>query len=240
MVITAHQVILGQKERGLAPLSSSFNDMEILNKLVMIVDSVPDFQELKNFSYPISGRPLEKYYILYKTVPASPIGAEKRGGFILSHVLLFDIDEVSECENLIGLIMALPEQLIRVEDEVLKTIDIADKTETFATETEQFGLALKTIIENAGRKTVIWPGLDNYLPLVNYLWKSLWPSMRREFGFSYGSSPYSISKEITILAVPENRLTAWHEYPQVKSNSLTTEYTFLRDPIVIQLKESLE
>ena len=154
-------------------------------------------------------------YILGRTF--SDPGAS-RGGMVATVALFVNLGEISRCDNLDSIFSLLPSS---------KPPSCPDPLEVTLENTEeprsQVGVSrplLEALIASGMTRPVAWIGVG-FDEELGPLWRSLWPNLRRNFGFRQAFDPQDLSvDQPTIVLVPESVRSRWSDFPLVQKNSV--------------------
>lgn len=159
----------------------------------------------------LTGFPLEKYYVLAKTMIDN---YAPRAGMVFTHALIAPIDEMVEFDDLDRLVSLLFSEPTR--DKILTQIDIEPSGDPPA-EADEEQVAVANLLVSSSRKPVVRLGHLGFEQTVNRLWERLWPSIRRQFAFrlSFGPGDLVESPVPTLVCTPSNLGARWSGYPIV-------------------------
>lgn len=201
------QAVYGEIEgRGHGLRGSSFNSSAAASIATQLdlPDGVPP--GIHAWSPFVRGFPCDGYYVLARTF--LDMGSS-RGGMVLTHALIVNLDDICHAEDLAILFErlavstgAIPSQISAFE------IEIASGTADFPI--DLIGAA-NALAEQQG--PVIRLGVAGFETLVTALWRNLWPSMRRAFAFrlSFGPKDLEAQPGPTIVCTPEELQARWTE-----------------------------
>lgn len=163
----------------------------------------------------ISGFPLEKHYVLARTMTDHHA---LRAGMVFSHALIAPIEDMvayGDLSQIVDLLLTEPSPTI-----TLSSIEIEQRYRA-PEELDNELLAVANLLVSSTRKPVVRLAHLGFDQLVCQVWQRLWPMIRRQFAFrlSFGPSDLVESPTPSLVCTPANLATRWSEYPIVVTDS---------------------
>lgn len=219
MIISVHQALFGEYNRGHGLLTSSLPD-SALRSTVPLVTDLPGSAIPPNLQWEpyLRGYVAGRYYVFSKTFPDP---SASRPGMVFTHVLLVDRTEIFQINRLDEILPLLTEKIDKSSSVHSLQISI---TETAPPKIVPpgYGKVVNTLLTNPQR-TVIWVGDKGFTQIIEALWTNLWPDAREKFSFRISFAPQDLQDNPpTIVCVPEALASRWSHEPVVR---ITDEYT---------------
>lgn len=206
---------IGERGHGLRQSSDKSQLAAEIYGRLDLPDSVPS--GVQGWSPFVRGFPVADHYVIAKTF-LDPTAS--RGGMVLSHALIVNLDDVCGVDSLATLFGLLATAV----DEfpiLITTLDhgLAGGQDTYAPELVGAANALTT----QQQLPIVSVGVPGFENLVDALWQNLSPQMRRSFAFrlSFGPSDLVEQPLPTIVCIPEQLRARWTKHALVKSDDAT-------------------
>lgn len=212
------QAVYGEVEGGGHGLRGSSSNSpvaaSIANQLDLPDGVPPGVQAWSPF---VRGFPCDGHYILARTFLDS---GSSRGGMVLTHALIVNLDDICQAEDLAVLFErlavstgAIPSELSALEIEASGAAELPN------------GLigAANALAEQQGPAILL--GVAGFESLVVALWRNLWPSVRRAFAFrlSFGPKDLEAQPGPTIVCTPEQLQARWTKHRVVNPDDRTPQ-----------------
>ncbi|AEL07773.1 hypothetical protein XCR_2907 [Xanthomonas campestris pv. raphani 756C] len=152
----------------------------------------------------VRGFPCDKHYVLARTFLDS---GSSRGGMVLTHALIVNLDDICQAEDLSVFFERLAVSTEAISSQ-LSSFEIKLTSGTAYPPIDLIGAA-NALAEQQG--PVIRLGVAGFESLVTALWRNLWPSMRKVFAFrlSFGPKDLEAQPGPTIVCTPEQLAARW-------------------------------
>ncbi|NUZ06553.1 effector-associated domain EAD1-containing protein [Piscinibacter koreensis] len=166
----------------------------------------------------VRGFPCDRHYVLARTFLDS---GSSRGGMVLTHALIVNLDDICQVEDLTVLFERLAVSTDAIPDE-LSALDIGMASSTADFPEDLIGAA-NALAEQQG--PAIRLGVAGFESLVTALWRNLWPSMRRVFAFrlSFGPKDLDVQQGPTIVCTPEQLRARWTKHGVINRDIKTPQ-----------------
>lgn len=199
------QAVYGEVDgrgHGLRVSSSNSSVAASLATRLDLPDSVP--QGVQAWSPFVRGFPCDDHYVLARTFLDS---GSSRGGMVLTHALIANLDDICQADNLAVMFERLAASTDNIPDQ-LPAFDIEMAARAADFPVDLIGAA-NALAEHQG--PAIRLGVAGFESLVAALWSNLWPSMRRAFAFRLSFSPKDLEAQPrpTIVCTPEQLQARW-------------------------------
>ncbi len=211
------QAVYGEVEGGghglRASSSASSVAASIANQLDLPDGVPPGVQAWSPF---VRGFPCDGHYVLARTfLDAGAL----RGGMVLTHALIVNLEDISQAVDLVELFQQLAASTAAIPSE-LSALEIEMTSRTATLPVDLIGAA-NALLEQQGPPIRL--GVAGFEDLVAALWRNLWPSMRRTFAFrlSFGPSDLEAQPRPTIVCTPEQLQARWATQRIVNPNEQT-------------------
>ena len=213
------QAVYGEVEgrgHGLRRSSSNSSVAASIATQLDLPDGVPP--GVQAWSPFVRGFPCDGHYVLARTFLDS---GSSRGGMVLTHALIVNLEDICQTEDLTVLferlaasIEAIPSELSTLEIEI--TSGIADLPG------DLIGAA-NALAEHQG--PAIRLGVAGFESLVAALWRNVWPSMRRAFAYRLSFSPKDLEAQLgpAIVCTPEQLEARWTKHRVVNPDDITPQ-----------------
>jgi hypothetical protein len=228
MKVQAQRAVYGEVNGAHTLIAPKVNALPELAKITRFTDRPGHLPPHISWQPYFSGYPFEDYYVLSITFP-DPIAT--RAGMVLTHVLLFKLEEAILMSDLMPALLALPPKPERDIGDDLVNIVIRDETQHVAAPPGLVSVVHNLLEEEQGEKPAVWVGQEGFAEIIAAIWQGLWPSAKRIFRFRLSFTPQDVEgQELTIVAIPEGSENRWSEYslafpqdttePQTKAEAL--------------------
>jgi len=199
------QAVYGEIEGGGHGLRASSSNSSVAASIATQLD-LPDGVPpgVQAWSPFVRGFPCDGHYVLARTFLDS---GSSRGGMVLTHALIVNLEAICQAEDL----AVLFEQLATSTGDIpskLSALEIEMASGTADVPIDLIGAA-NTLAEQQG--PAIRLGVAGFESLVAALWRNLWPSMRRSFAFrlSFGPKDLEAQPGPTLVCTPEQLQARW-------------------------------
>ncbi|MFN3735267.1 effector-associated domain EAD1-containing protein [Comamonas testosteroni] len=206
---------VGERGHGLRQSSDKSQLVAEIYGRLDLPDSVPS--GVQGWSPFVRGFPVADHYVIAKTFLDS---TASRGGMVLSHALIMNLDDVCGVDSL-STLFGLLATAVDEFPTLITTLDhgLAGGQDTYAPELVGAANALTT----QQQLPIVSVGVPGFENLVDALWQNLSPQMRRSFAFrlSFGPSDLVEQPLPTIVCTPEQLRARWTKHALVKSDDAT-------------------
>lgn len=213
------QAIYGEVEGGGHGLRASSSNSPIVASIAAQLD-LPDGVPpgVQAWSPFVRGFPCDGLYVLARTFLDS---GSSRGGMVLTHALIINLNDVCQAEDLTVLFERLAASTRDIPRQV-SAFEIEMTVGAVNLPIELIGVA-NALVGQQG--PVIRLGVEGFETIVAALWRNLWPSMRRAFAFrlSFGPKDLEAQPEPTIVCTPEQLQARWAKYRIINSDDQTPQ-----------------
>ena len=208
------QAVYGEVEgrgHGLRSASSNSSFAASIATRLDLPDGVPP--GIQAWSPFVRGFPCDGYYILARTFLDS---GSSRGGMVLTHALIINLEDICQAEDLTALFERLAVSVGAIPSEP-SALEIEITSRTAELPIDLIGTA-NALAEQQG--PAIRLGVDGFESLMTALWRNLWPSMRRTFAFrlSFGPKDLEAQPGPMIVCTPEQLQARWATHRVVSPN----------------------
>lgn len=209
------QAIYGEvagRGHGLRASSSNTPIVATIASKLDLPDAVPP--SVRAWSPFVRGFPIDDHYILARTFLDS---SASRGGMVLTHALIVNLDDMCEVGSLTILFGRLAPSVADCPNSV-ETLELEATGSGHAMAAELIGTA--NALAAQGLTPVVRLGVEGFEHLVDSLWKNLWPALRRTFAFRLSFDPKDIVEQSTptLVCTPEQLQARWTKHRIVKSD----------------------
>jgi len=212
MKLVAHQAVYGEVNGAHTLIAKSSEAKSPFFELARRTDRPPGHlpPNLQWQSY-LSGNSVGDYYILTRTFPDE---TASRSGMVITHALVFALDEFAFVNDLNSVLRLLPTVANRTGNLVPVEFEVPDKTVPII-DTPGLGNVIRLLLDEAGgEKPVVWIGQENFEPVIAAVWQGLWPSARKTFKFRLSFTPQDVEgQELTIVSTPSQMENRWSGFP---------------------------
>lgn len=155
----------------------------------------------------VRGFPYDGYYVLARTFLDS---GSSRGGMVLTHALIVDLEDICQVEDLAVLFRHLAASIEAIPSG-LSTLEIETSPGTAELPIDLIGAA-NALADQQG--PAIRLGVAGFENLVTALWCNLWSSMRKVFAFrlSFGPQDLEAQPGLAIVCTPEQLQARWAKH----------------------------
>lgn len=169
-------------------------------------DAVPP--GVQSWSPFVRGFPIDENYILARTFLDS---SASRGGMVLTHALIFSLDEICEAECLAELFGFLAPSVKDCPSSVA-ALELDTASNIHAPAADLVGTANALVAQ--GLAPVVRLGVEGFEHLVDSLWRNLWPTLRRTFAFRLSFGPNDLVEQPmpTVVCTPEQLQARWTKH----------------------------
>ena len=239
MIVRVHRAICGERDRAHSLLATSTSDEAAMRFLPLITD-LPLNQPAGFVWEPfIRGFAREKWYVLTKTFSDQ---AAPRPGMVRTYALLLALDEAIAITDLSEMLALLPAEADENWVVVTSEVELVPTGETLPFEPPGFASLIHELIRTSAKTPVVWQGQAGFSAAIIALWRTLWPSARRQFSFGLHFTPDDLKNApLQVIAIPEQLANRWPNHLFVRMDGQpptapTTAESFLRglpagDPI---------
>jgi hypothetical protein len=202
------QAVYGEVEGGGHGLRVSSSNSSVAASIATQLD-LPDGVPpgVQAWSPFVRGFPFDGHYVLARTFLDS---GSSRGGMVLTHALIVNLEDICQAEDLAALLERLAASTGAIPSE-LSGLEIEMSSGTSNLPVDLIGAA-NALSQQQG--PVIRLGVPGFESLVAALWRNLWPSMRRAFAFrlSFGPKDLEAQPGPTIICTPEQLQARWTKH----------------------------
>lgn len=213
------QAVYGEVEGGGHGLRGSSSNSSVIAPIATQLD-LPDGVPpgVQAWSPFVRGFPCDGHYVLARTFLDSH---SARGGMVLTHALIVDLEDISQAEDLAVLIARLADSTAAIPSE-LTALEIEMASGTADHPVDLIGVA-NALAEQQGPAVRL--GVTGFERPVAALWRNLWPSMRRSFAFrlSFGPKDLEAQPVPTIVCTPEQLQARWTKHRVVNPDDRTPQ-----------------
>lgn len=213
------QAVYGEVEGGGHGLRGSSSNSSVAASFAAQLD-LPDGVPpgVHAWSPFVRGFPSGGHYVLARTFLDSNA---LRGGMVLTHALIINVEDICQAEDLTVLFERLAASTGAMPRE-LSTLEIEMTSGTANHPVDLIGAA-NALAEQQG--PVIRLGVAGFESLVEALWRNLWPSLRRAFAFrlSFGPNDLKGQPGPTIVCTPEQLQARWIKHRVVNPDDQTPQ-----------------
>lgn len=223
MKVVAQRALYGDVNGGHDLIEPQTHPLALLRKLTRFTDRPGQLPPHIGWTPYLSGIPLDDCYILARTFP-DPTAS--RAGMVLTHALIFGLEEAARMPDLTPALMALPNQPERKIDSNSVELVISDDAPLDTVPAGLTDVVHNLLEEDRNSRPVIWIGQEGFDEVIAALWRGLWPSVRRTFRFGFGFAPQDIEGQgMKVVATSEGVETRWAAYHQAGPLNRTRELT---------------
>lgn len=207
------QAIYGEvagRGHGLRASSTNAPIVASIASKLDLPDAVPP--GVRAWSPFVRGFPIDDHYILARTFLDS---SASRGGMVVSHALIVNLDDLCRVGNLASLFDQLAPSLTNCPRTVTTLeIDADDRSNSPAPDLVGTANALTM----QGFAPAIRLGVEGFEHLVDSLWRNLWPTLRRSFAFRLSFGPKDLVEQPAPLLVctPEQLQARWTQHRVIR------------------------
>ncbi|HCG0885749.1 TPA: hypothetical protein NJH56_001532 [Pseudomonas aeruginosa] len=207
------QAIYGEvagRGHGLRTSSTNAPIVATIASKLDLPDAVPP--GVRAWSPFVRGFPIDDHYILARTFLDS---SASRGGMVLTHALIINLDDMCEAGSLTTLFGRLAPSVAGCPNSV-ETLELDATCSGHATTAELIGTANALAAQELA--PVVRLGVERFEHLVDSLWKNLWPALRRTFAFRLSFDPKDVVEQPTpmLVCTPEQLQARWTKHRIVK------------------------
>lgn len=165
----------------------------------------------------VRGFPIDDHYILARTFLDS---SASRGGMVLTHALIVNLEDMCGVESLTALFGRLAPSVAECHSS-LEAFEFEAVSCDHETAVDLIGTANALVAQRL--VPVVRLGVERFELLVDSLWKNLWPALRRTFAFRLSFDPKDLVEQPTptLICTPEQLQVRWTKYCIVKSEDQT-------------------
>lgn len=212
------QAIYGEvagRGHGLRSSSTSAPIAATIASKLDLPDAVPP--NVRAWSPFLRGFPIDDYYILARTF-LDP--SASRGGMVLTHALIIDLNDMCAIENLSALLGQLASSAASCPNSV-ETLELALTSSNHDAAQDLIGTANALAAQKL--VPVVRLGVEGFELLVDSLWRNLWPALKRTFAFRLSFDPKDLVEHPTPLLVcsPEQLQARWTKHLIVNPDDQT-------------------
>lgn len=167
----------------------------------------------------VRGFPIDGHYVLARTFLDS---SASRGGMVLTHALIVNLDDMCEVGSLAALFGCLAASVTDCPGSVA-TLEIETVGCILAPASDLIGTA--NALTAQGPPPVVRLGIEGFEHLVDSLWMNLWPALRRTFAFRLSFGPNDVVEQPmpALVCTPEQLQARWTKHRIVKPDDQTPE-----------------
>src|SRR5205823_6529481 len=137
----------------------------------------------------VSGYSFEDNYILTRTFPDE---TASRSGMVLTHALVFGLEELILVSDLNPALQLLPTVANKNANLEPVELQVADEA-AHLTEPPALATVVRLLLQVATpEKPAVWIGQDHFERIIAALWNGLWPSARKSFKFRLSFTPQDV------------------------------------------------
>ena len=219
------QAVYGEVQgRGHGLRASSTNEpiVAAIASMLDLPDTVPP--GVQAWSPFVRGFPIDGYYVLARTFLDS---SASRGGMVLTHALIVGLDDMCKVGSLTALFGWLAPSAIDCPGSVAR-LELDTAVSIHAPATDLIGTANALTTQELA--PVVRLGIEGFEYLVDSLWRSLWPGLRRTFAFRLSFGPNDVVEQPApvIVCTPEQLQARWTKHRIVKPDDQTPDSEFAR------------
>ncbi|SER37675.1 effector-associated domain EAD1-containing protein [Giesbergeria anulus] len=208
------QAVYGEVEgrgHGLRSSSTTSSFAASIAPQLDLPDGVP--LGVQTWSPFVRGFPCDGYYVLARTFLDS---GSSRGGMVLTHALIVNLEGICQVEDLTVLFTQLAASAKAIPAR-LSTLEIETSPGTAELPIDLIGAA-NALADQQG--PAIRLSVAGFESLVTALWRNLWPSMRKAFAFrlSFGPQDLEAQPGLAIVCTPEQLRARWAKYRVVNQD----------------------
>jgi len=209
------QAYFGEKNNAHDLIASSFENRQLLNKLLPLTDKPAGMSKIRDY---YSGYSFDEYYVFLKTFPDN---TTHRSGMVFSHALIISQNNIEHLNN----ISEIFKKFITTPDKTtqnLPSLFIEDLIlSSFERKAPQGVLNSLANMLIDSEKTVVWIGYNHFNEVIIDLWYNLMPTIRKNFRFRLSGSPNDIAgkekeKDYTLVYTPEKNEHRWQKFKKVR------------------------
>lgn len=213
------QAVYGEVEGGGHGLKGSSSSSSLAASIAThldLPDSVPP--GVHAWSPFVRGFPCDGHYVLARTLLDT---GSSRGGMVLTHALIVNLEDICQAEDLAILFGQLAASKGAIPSE-LSALEIEMTSGPADLPVELIGVA-NALAEQQG--PAIRLGVTGFECLVAGLWRNLWPSMRRSFAFrlSFGPKDLEAQPGPIVVCTPEQLRARWAKHRVVNPDDQTPQ-----------------
>ena len=211
MKLLAHQALYGDVNGAHALIAKSSEAKSPFLELTRRTDRPSGYlpPDLRWQPY-VSGYAVENRYVLTKTFPDE---TASRAGMVITHALVFSLEELTSVTNLTPVLQSLAAAANRSSKLSPVEINIADSGQVM--NAPGFATVVRLLLnESTADKPVVWVGQEGFEEIIAGLWYGLWPFARKRLKFRLSFTPQDLEgQEFTIVATPSKMENRWTGFP---------------------------
>jgi hypothetical protein len=212
MKVLAQRAVYGDVNGAHALIEPKAAALPYLTKITRFTDRPGHLPHHVNWQPYFSGYPFENYYVLSVTFP-DPTAS--RQGMVLTHVLVFNLENAIQMPDLMPALLTLPDTPQKDIDDVRVEIIAPDVIPLVDVTPGLVSVVHHLLEASRGEKPVVWIGQNGFDEIIKGVWRGLWPEARKTFRFRLSFTPQDVEGQgLTIVAIPEGMENRWGEYPR--------------------------
>jgi hypothetical protein len=207
------QAIYGEvpgRGHGLRASSSNAAIATAIASKLDLPDAVPP--GVQAWSPFVRGFPISDHYVLARTFQDS---SASRGGMVLTHALIVNLDDMCKVGSLATLFGPLAPSVTACPSSVV-TLELDTAGGIHAPAADLIGTANALTAQELA--PVVRLGVEGFEYLVNSLWRNLWPALRRTFAFRLSFGPNDLVEQPmpALVCTPIQLQARWTKHRIVK------------------------
>lgn len=165
----------------------------------------------------VRGFPIDNHYVLARTFLDS---SASRGGMVLTHALIANLNEMCEVRSLAIFLRQLAPAVTQVPTSpAALELDIVGSVRAPAADL----IGTANALTDQGLSPVVRLGVEGFEHLVDSLWSHLWPTLRRTFAFRLSFGPNDLVEHPmpALVCSPESLQGRWTKHRIIKPDDQT-------------------
>ena len=218
MRLSAYRAVYGGVNGAHDLIAPKAHTFPHLRKITRFTDRPGHLPPHVNWQPYFSGYPFEDYYILSVTFPDT---TATRGGMVLTHTLVFRLEDAILMPELMPALLALPREPQKGIDSGQVDIVIPDVPPRDNVPPGLPSVVHHLLDEARGDRPVVWVGQEGFAEIVSAVWQRLWPKARETYRFRLSFTPQDVERqELSIVAIPHGVENRWEGYLLARSSDV--------------------
>lgn len=213
-----HRAYYGERGGGHDLLSTSAPGLRVVREALGATDRPSAWSG--NWLPYVSGMSLGTHYVLMRTFPA-PSRVGGRGGFVFTHALFIERDDIATVSDLRALFGLLGTE-IPTDTSVLDSFPSPGPVESpeFSSDSRARAAARQLLAGDGAGRPVVWLGEAGFEDLLARIWSGLWVDARMALRFRASFDPADTERGgLTLVCTPELSRARWAGFPVVEAGA---------------------
>lgn len=211
-IVNIHQSFWGEVNHGHGLIATSLKD-DALNQELSSFSDRPGSTYGHSIQPYFSGKKIGNYFVFTKSYPDE---TSNRAGMIFTHALVFNIDDISQIENIAFVFNLFSDKMPSKPTLNEEIKPIQRETSSQADNKKLYPQYFQTVVQllAIGKSPIIFTGLTlNFTCLIVQMWKGLFhfSSIRENFTFQIAFTPNDIqqNESLSFIFVPNVFIDKW-------------------------------